>query len=222
MKRRYLFIGISLILVFFFFSCYSVPTPEVTIWEANPHGFTVSQFDYSIIDTQNVQTYYNPDPIRYRLRVWDVVMQIDTIDTLPSLITDTIWFIPLDHYYSDVTVDSVTFWVKNGVESYVNGYYCEFYRSSAVGQENEFLYQSPKYSDLSLLLKTSTTKEDTIRVSLYDWAIRVREAVKMMFSEPYDTNWQTVQVKVHFYGEDAYGDGKKFDVTQDFMLYRSD
>ncbi|MEA1913247.1 MAG: hypothetical protein U9N06_05375 [candidate division WOR-3 bacterium] len=211
MKRRYLFIGISLILVFFFFSCYSVPTPEVAIWEANPHGFTVSQFDYSIIDTQYTATPFNPDDYRYAMGNYE---QSLTLPGNPYLVT-------LYHYYSDVTVDSVTFWVKNGVESYVNGYYCEFYQSSAVGQENEFLYQSTKYSDLSILLKTSTAKEDTIRVSLYDWAIRVREAVKMMYSEPYD-NWQTIQVKVHFYGEDAYGDGKKFDVTQNFMLYRSD
>lgn len=212
MKRRYLFIGISLILVFFFFSCYSVPTPEVTIWEANPHGFTVSQFDYSVIDTQyNTATPFNPDTYRYAMGNYE---QSLTLPGNPYLVT-------LYHYYSDVVVDSVTFWVKNGVESYMNGYYCEFYRSSAVGQENEFLYQSPKYSDLSILLKTSTAKEDTIRVSLYDWAIRVREAVKMMYKEPYD-NWHTIQVKVHFYGEDAYGDGKKFDVTQNFMLYRSD
>jgi hypothetical protein len=215
MKRRYLFFGISLILIFMLFSCYGIPAPEVEIWATNPHGFDVAEFDRTVIDTQpGGGSYYNPDPERYYL---DPAFPYR--DTLHGNI---VWIVPLKHYWSEVGVDSVTFWVRNGVDAYLDGYYCEFYRSGAVGEDNEFLFQSQRYSNIGLRLMASTRREDTLRVSLFGWAISVRDAVKMMYVDHNDPGWKTVQVEVHFYGTDDYGEGKDFDVTQDYLLYRTD
>lgn len=217
MNRIYLYIGVSIILVFLLFSCYEITAPEVQIWTTNPHGFSVLQYDYTIVDTQPRSApddYYNPDTILYYL---DPLL----VDTF-TVHGNPIWVVPLKHYYSEVMVDSVTFWVRNGVDAYLEGYYCEFYRSAGVGEENEFLYQSQRYSNIGLRLKASTRREDTLRVSLKNFSITVREAVKMMYINPSDPDWKTVQTKVYFYGVDDYGEGKEFNVTQDYMLYRTE
>ena len=44
----------------------------------------------------------------------------------------------------------------------------------------------------------------------------------MMYIAPSDPYWKTVQVKVYFYGTDDYDEGKEFNVSQDYMLYRTD
>ncbi len=215
MKRIYLFFGVSLILLFPLLSCFEIAAPEVQIWTTNAHGFSVTQFDATLKDTQPASApFYNPDTNRYYL---DPIL-VDTATVAWGLA----WIVPLKHYYSEVIVDSVTFWVRNGVDSYLEGYYCRFYRSDTVGVENEFLYQSPRYSNRGLHLRASSRREDTLRVSLYNFSFNVREAVKMMYIAPSDPYWKTVQVKVHFYGTDDYGEGKEFDESQDYMLKRTD
>ncbi len=214
MKRIYIFLGVSLILLFLLLSCYGIATPEVQIWTTNPHGFSVAQFDSTIVDMQprgGGQPYYNPDPIRWWLDTEGV-----TKDSVAGM--GEVWMVPLSHYYSEVIVDSVTFWVRNGVDSYLEGYYCEFYQSTV----DTLLYTSPNYSNLGLRIKASSSREDTLKVSLYNFSFNVREAVKMMYIPPPDPYWKTVQVKVHFYGTDDYDEGKEFNVSQDYMLYRTD
>ena len=215
MKRIYLFFGVSLILLFPLLSCFEIAAPEVQIWTTNPHGFVVTKYDYALKDTQPASTpFRNPDTVLYYLD--SILVDTATVHGNP------VWIVPLKHYYSEVIVDSVTFWVRNGVDSYLEGYYCRFYRSDTVGVENEFLYQSPRYSNLGLRIKASSRREDTLRVSLHDFSFTVREAVKMMYIAPSDPYWKTVQVDVHFYGTDDYGEGKEFDESQPYMLYRTD
>ena len=213
MKRRVLFLCLSIILSFIFVSCYDIPAPEVQIWSTNPLGFSVCQFDYTFVDTQYTGGPYNINPDLYYVDLSGAYQD--------SAHHQYVWMVPHFHYWDVVSVDTVTFWVRNGVEAIVDGYYCEFYRGTGFGEENEFLYQSPKYSNIGLFLPTTSRREDTLKVHLYGWPIRVREAVKMMYSESMDTVWQSVQVRVHFYGRDAYGEDKEFEVTKDYMLVRT-
>jgi len=215
MKRIYLFFGVSLILLFPLLSCYEIASPEVQIWITNPHAFSVTKYDYTLKDTQPASApFYNPDTVLYYLD--PILVDTATIHGNP------IWIVTLKHYYSEVIVDSVTFWVRNGVNSYLEGYYCRFYRSDTVGVENEFLYQSPRYSGLGIPIGASSRREDTLMVSLYNFSFTVREAVKLMYVTPSDPDWKTVQVEVHFYGTDDYDEGKEFNVSQDYMLKRTD
>ncbi|MCK4321920.1 hypothetical protein KAX08_05325 [candidate division WOR-3 bacterium] len=174
MNRIYLYIGVSIILIFSLFSCYEIAAPEVQIWKTTPLGWEAYQFDPSFDSS----------------------------------------------YTSYVIVDSVTFWVRNGVDAKLLGYYAEFYRPTPYGEENIKLYQGLPYY-LELNLRASPRREDTVMVSFTNWQIHVIEAVEMMYSVP-ETEWRSTQIKVHFFGEDAYGEGKEFDVTQDYTLYRSD
>ena len=172
MKRIYLFIVVSIILVFSLLSCYEIAAPEVQIWWTSPLAWNVYQFD-PLFDSS---------------------------------------------YTSYVIADSVTFCVRNGVDAKLLGYYAEFYRIAGVGEENIFLYQGLPYN-LELNLRASPRREDTVMVSLTNWKIHVREAVDIMYGIP-ETEWQSTQVRLHFFGEDAYGEGKEFNVTHDYTLIR--
>ncbi|TEU00587.1 MAG: hypothetical protein E3J23_02200 [Candidatus Stahlbacteria bacterium] len=174
MKRIYLFIVVSIILVFSLLSCYEIAAPEVQIWWTSPLAWDVYQFD---------------------------------------LLFDS-------SYTSDVRADSVTFWVRNGVDAKLLGYYAEFYQVTRIGEENIFLYQGLPYP-LELNLRAAPSRKDTVRTSLFNWSIHVREAVEEMYGKP-ETEWQSILVRVHFFGEDAYGEGKEFNVTHDYTLIRID
>ena len=140
------------------------------------------------------------------------------IDTIAGI--GEVWRVPLFHYWDEVRVDSVTFWVRNGVDAKLLGYYAEFYRGTLYGEENIFLYQDyPYYLELSL--RAAPRRQDTVFTSLINWPIRVREAVKMMYNVP-ETEWQSTQVRVHFFGEDAYNEGKEFNVTYDYSVIRTE
>lgn len=211
MKRIYLFFGVSLILLFPLLSCFEIAAPEVQIWTTYPHEFVVTKYDSTLKDTQPASApFYNPDTVLYYLD--SILVDTATVHGNP------VWIVPLKHFYSEVTVDSVTFWVRNGVDSYLEGYYCEFYQSTV----DTLLYTSPNYSNPGIHLRASSRREDTLRVSLYTFSFNVREAVKMMYISPSDPYWMTVQVKVHFYGTDDYDEGKEFNVSQDYMLKRTD
>lgn len=166
MKRIYLYIGIFIILVFSFFSCYEISPPEIQIWKTSQHIFSVTQSD------------------------------------------------------SLINVDSTTFWVRNGVDSKLLGYYAEFYRSTLYGEPNIFLYEDYPYY-LELYIRASVRKEDTVLTTLLDMPIHIKEAVEMMYSVP-ESEWKSIQVSVNFFGEDAYNEGKTFRVVQDYTLYRAD
>ena len=166
MNRICLYIGIFIILVFSFFSCYEISPPEVQILSTTPLRFPVTPTD------------------------------------------------------SLINVDSVTFWIRNGVDSKMLGYYAEFYRSTLYGEPNIFLYEDYPYY-LDLYIRASVRKEDTVLTSLTDIPIHIREAVEMMYGVP-ASEWKSIQVSVHFFGEDAYNEGKTFIVVQDYTLYRVD
>lgn len=211
MKKLYLFLIIPIITLIFI-TCFDIPAPEVQIVRSNPLGFSVPQFDAYIVDTQFTSSPYNPDTFRYYMG--DYVQ--DTIEGEPAYLVD------LAHYTDEVLVDTIIFRVRNGVEAIVDGYYVEFYRGMQAGEDNEKLYQSPKYSDLDLFIEAPLNLTDTLETYLLFWPIRVRKAVKKMYSEPFDTAWQAVQARVHFYGTDAYGDDTEFDVIKDFSLIRAE
>lgn len=172
MKRIYLFIVISLILVFSLLSCYEIAAPEVQIWWTSPLAWNVYQFDLSFDSS----------------------------------------------YTSYVIADSVTFCVRNGVDAKLLGYYAEFYRCTPHPGEPIFLHQGLPYP-LELNLRAAPRRQDTVRTSLFNWPIHVREAVEEMYGKP-ETEWQSILVRVHFFGEDAYGEGKEFNVTHDYTLIR--
>jgi hypothetical protein len=217
MKRKYLYILVSIILVFLLSSCYDIATPEVQIWRTTPLGFVVSEFDSSFEDVQTREggaSFYNPDPVRWWLDSENV-----TTDSVEGL--GRVWRVPLLHYWDHIWIDSVTFWVRNGVDAYLNGYYAEFYKSNDYGVPVEFLYEHPA-DYLQLYLRASVRMTDTVMISLLHFPVTVREAVKMMYAEPYDTMFGSILARIHFFGEDAYGEGKTFEITQDYLVKRKD
>lgn len=210
MKRGIFFVILSVVIGIAFFSCFKVPAPEVEIIRSTPLGFTVPEFDFVVADTQYAVSPYNPNPEAY---VLDFSFQDTTLEGDP-------WITRLFHYMDFVVVDSIYFVVRNGVESHINGYYVDFYRSTDTGYADSFMFQSPKYTNISMNLRTPSTRQDTIKNIFVGVPIRVREGVKEMYAHS-AFDWQTVHAKVTFFGEDNYGDGQEFEVSKSWMLFRS-
>lgn len=220
MKRFFLFIVLSLILMISFYSCINTPAPEVEIVKTSPIGFSVSQFDADSMTVVQDKDFYplpvNIDTLRYYVSTSQVYED--------SLETGWCWLVPHYHYTDQVIVDTVVFVVKNGVEAILKGSYVEFYRGTAVNEPNEYLYSSPKYGDMSMHLSAS----DEVGLSeadtnfLYNFPLRIRKAVKKMYSEPYDTAWQALSAKVYFYGTDAYNDADSFKVYYNYIITRTE
>jgi len=124
------------------------------------------------------------------------------IDVLPG---DTLGF-----------VDTVGFEVKNGVDAILQGMYIDYYKAyDSLHQEK---FTTTHYYALGTFLPASSDS-DTIEIYLYNFPIPMRDAVNGLYA---DTSIRSMRGTIHFIITDAYGNGKRIDLTHDIGIWRLD
>ena len=111
-------------------------------------------------------------------------------------------------------IDTLGFEVKNGVDAILQGMYIDYYKSYWDGHEQKFT--TTHYYALGTFLPASSDS-DTIKVYLLNFPVPMKDAVNALYADP---NIRSMRGTMHFIITDAYGNGKRIDLTHGIGIWR--